>query len=142
MSSAYRKVPAGQFVSGCVDRERDSERCHRVSSATPQAFGPASWWFMHTTAENYDDTQPDAQKRCAAWLSNSPAMLPCPECRGHMQAYVDEHPAADACLSRATLRTYLVDLHNTVNERTGSGEPVWTPEQASERYATVELCID
>lgn len=137
---AHRKVPAGQFVNQ-VCGSASGPHCVKVSTAAPLAFGPPTWNVLHTISEHYDDQQPDAQTRCAAWLSNVPAMLPCAECRGHMQQWVDQHPATDACASRDTLRTYMVDLHNAVNARVG-GEAAWTPEQASERYRTVELCVD
>jgi hypothetical protein len=139
----YRKVPASSFVNHVCDAPAEASRpqCHTVSSASPHVFGPIAWSFLHTVAENYDAEQPEAQTQCSAWLSSTAAMLPCPNCRGHLASYVAAHPTGPACESRDTLRTYLVDLHNSVNERTG-GDPAWTPEQAQARYSMAELCID
>jgi len=136
----HRKIPAGRFVGNC-GAPSAGEHCAQVSSAAPEVFGPIGWNFLHTIGAHYDATQPDAPKRCEAFLTNTPTMLPCADCRGHLEKYIKQHPPTDACKSREALGRYLVDLHNDVNERTGGG-PKWTYDQAAAAYGTAELCVD
>jgi hypothetical protein len=143
---SHRKVPASKFVNQVCDvpgdkRDGTSGYCMTLSSANPEVFGPVAWSFLHTVAEHYDPTGPKSQEKCATWLANTAAMLPCTFCRGHMQKHVDATDTRAACESRDSLRTYLVDFHNKVNERTGGDAP-WTPEQAKDAYGTAELCVD
>jgi hypothetical protein len=139
----YRRVPASRFVNPrCPDQTTGTpDHCAVVKSSEPEVFGPIAWAHLHTVAENYEPDNDKAVERCAAWLDNTPPMLPCRNCERHMQKWVDCHDSRQACASKESLRSYFVDLHNAVNKRTHGDNP-WTPEQAQARYATAELCMD
>lgn len=140
---SHRRVPASRFVNQmCADQISNSpDHCVRVKSSEPEVFGPIAWAHLHTVAENYEPADPKAVERCAAWLDNTPPMLPCRNCEHHMQQWVNSHDSVAACQSNDTLRSYFVDLHNAVNKRTGGDKP-WTDDQAKARYETAELCLD
>ncbi len=137
----HRRVPASRFVNQMCLLDASPDHCVRVDSSEPEVFGPIAWSFIHTVAENYEPKGEADQLKCAAWIDNTPTMLPCRNCEHHMARWVADHDSNAACQSKDTLRSYFVDLHNAVNKRTGGDKP-WTDEQAQARYATAELCLD
>lgn len=139
----HRRVPASRFVNqmSCQPGSGSPDHCVQVNSSEPEVFGPIAWSYIHTVAENYDPKDAATVQKCAAWIDNTPAMLPCRNCENHMQKWVDGHDSVAACGSRDSLRSYFVDLHNAVNKRTGGDKP-WTDDQAQARYSKAELCLD
>jgi hypothetical protein len=138
MYAAYRKVPASTLVN--VFPHSAGTNCVEVDASVPESFGPVAWNFLHTSAEFYAPTCDGDQAKCQSFLSSLPAMLPCKYCQKHMSEYLQDHDVADACVNTDSLRTWLVDFHNSVSRRTGS-DARWTPEQAEEAYKKTRLCV-
>lgn len=101
--------------------------------STVSDWGPAAWKFLHAITFAYPDLptiqeQNDAEKM---FLSLS-SLLPCLACREHYVAEISAHPP-DA-RSKTTLSTWLVDLHNRVNQRLG--KPVFSYLAAESLYSS------
>ena len=117
-----------------------SEACPEVPSSSPEIFGPPLWYSLHTMASNYPEL-PSAERSgaCEAFLSSLPAMLPCRLCEQHLRTGVaDAGAVAAACRSRDALATFLCELHNGVNVR--SGKEASSCDDAVKRYASAPLC--
>lgn len=86
-------------------------------------WGPAYWKVAHTVTFLYPTKSPSQQDKdkVRAFFVVFPAMLPCSICTGHFIATLEDiHPLTDEVLSsRDTLSRWLVDVHNSVNARTG-----------------------
>ena len=84
-----------------------------------------TWKFIHRFSfyvDMHEFASADAQAAFHDILRNLPRVLPCDDCRGHMAAYLAQHPlplpqCAASC-EFANAR-YCVDLHNSVNIRQG-----------------------
>jgi hypothetical protein len=84
------------------------------------SWGPSGWNFLHAAAFAYPDN-PTAEERAhmTAFLSALPFVLPCRRCRAHCAEAIAADPPGDACGSMDELSRWVVDLHNSVNARTG-----------------------
>ncbi len=98
-------------------------------SKAPAQWGPHLWYVMHTAAANY----PDAPSTCEQngmqhWLQSLKWIIPCKSCAQHYAQYIEPPKLKEACASRQQLFSFLVDLHNAVNERLG--KPIMSIEDA------------
>jgi len=62
--------------------------------------------------------------------------LPCPDCTAHYTAWYRAHPFGITLFPKRNSRqivTWLLDLHNDVNQRTG--RPVWNAAQLDAAYS-------
>lgn len=99
-------------------------------------WGPSVWRILHAAADK-------AHPKLAAALRALDGALPCPDCRGHYHAWLQSHPLPEgggqnrpALPIGGDLRTWLLDLHNDVNVRTGKAP--WTIADLS-ATATVDV---
>lgn len=95
-------------------------------------WGAPLWRALHTAAEVGDLT---------AWAAVPAAVatsLPCPDCEKHYAAWITSRPPP-ASSDRNAVRTWLLDLHNAVNRRTGKG--VWTAEQVTATYTDIAAAV-
>jgi len=88
-------------------------------------WGPSLWRALHT-ASLIASAAPMAA--IATALTNS---LPCPECRGHYQAWLAEHPVEGV----SDMVSWFLDHHNDVNRRNGTA--VWTRDAVQNTYLDV-----
>lgn len=92
-------------------------------------WGPSLWKILHTAAEA---TEPNAA--AAPLLEKTiralDGALPCPDCRKHYHTWLQTHPVS------GDLRTWLLDLHNDVNVRTG--KVPWTVDDLAAAYGSGE----
>lgn len=91
-------------------------------SINPALWGKGMWNSLHFVAAGY--TEPiTAEKRAQyeKFFSSIAFILPCVECRGHMQQSISTLPTAlvDATTSIEGLRQWVIDLHNAVNKHVG-----------------------
>jgi hypothetical protein len=113
-----------------------------LATVDPAIWGPPLWRLLHTLAEYTTTT--------AAWpplLAALKTDLPCPDCRNHFTAWLRQHPYTlapprqrqryiivnrrrvlapppQAPEPQAYTRTWVLDLHNSVNRRTRKGAPL------------------
>jgi hypothetical protein len=88
-------------------------------------WGPGLWRALHTASLIASAATMAA---IATALTNS---LPCPECRGHYQAWLAEHPVEGV----SDMVSWFLDLHNDINLRNGTA--VWTRDAVQNTYVDV-----
>jgi hypothetical protein len=115
----------------------------------PKIWGPHLWKIMHILAMNFPLTPtPTQTKAYYDFFKSLCAILPCATCRGEFCAMVnrpgplqltprkfvqsrDEPPGS----ARLRVVTYVIDLHQTVNNRLRKGGPPRSREYWIEKYA-------
>jgi hypothetical protein len=105
-----------------------------VSTSDPVQWGPHLWVYLHTVSANYpDQPTPEQQEGMKTWLRTLKWTIPCKKCATHYGRYMEEcHDLDRICASKQTLFEFLVNIHNTVNRRTGKREV--TVEEAKAMY--------
>jgi len=98
-----------------------------MSHVSKAIWGPACWQMLHSTAATLTDV--DAFLRL---LRDLGSLLPCPECRNHLNAHLSAFPPEACITNKETASQYCFDLHNAVNRR--SGRPICSPATVRERY--------
>jgi hypothetical protein len=88
---------------------------------------------MHVSGFHYPE-QPTPEQREGAenWLLGIAWMLPCPRCRDHFSALLEECTLAGIVKDRESLSRFLVRAHNDVNKRNGKEE--WSYGRAKDFY--------
>lgn len=104
-----------------------------MSAGSIDSWGPALWRFLHASSFAFPE-EPDALRRAQMleFLRSVGRVLPCQTCREHYQEYLREHLNEQTTASREALVAWMVELHNSVNRRTGKRE--WSVEQVRRLY--------
>ena len=84
-----------------------------MSELKRTVWGPALWSFLHTAAASADD--PGAFVDLLSCLTK---VLPCPECRTHLEEFYQARPPSSISDASSASR-YVFELHNAVNARLG-----------------------
>ena len=120
-----------------------------INNQTPSSFGINSkpgiinqkngtainfclWAVLHQYAKNYPD-QPSSQDKEDAkhFFEYFDKAIPCPNpCRSHYKQWIKDYPIESFLDTKSHLQSYIVDLHNDVNQRTN--KPIFTLEKALE----------
>ena len=101
---------------------------------TIDKWGPGAWNTLHSFAHASPPVlSGKQQEELAQFLNSFGALLPCPACRRHFQAYMEAHVAADSFATRESVIRFLHDAHNDVNVRLR--KRVWTLEEHYAAYA-------
>lgn len=117
---------------------RDRPVKQRGSPATPRTpttrvsptatWGPLLWNAIHTLTW-YDLSAGVIPADCwREFVGLLAEHLPCPECAGHLRAWIAEQPMGNGL----SVHQWFVDLHNRVNER--QRKTVWTAAAVAEHY--------
>ena len=102
--------------------------------STAADWGPSAWKFLHTVTFAYPEEPSLLEQQHADNLFQSlSVLLPCEKCREHYILEIRNNPPNTT--SRATLSSWLVDIHNNVNQRLGKS--VFSLRQASEIYSSL-----
>ena len=93
-----------------------------VQSPSNGIWGPALWKILHSACEQIGSQQHKKlpQEESRIWIGLLQSLrysLPCPQCKKHYTAYWNAHPIRS--LTKENIRTWLFQLHNEVNQRTG-----------------------
>ena len=89
----------------------------------PQIWGPIFWSTLHIASLTYSDTPTDRQKaNMKAFYESMIDVLPCPICRVHYEANLEEMPIEKALDSRMALIHWVWTMHNRVNVQLGKRE--------------------
>ena len=104
-----------------------------MSAGSIDSWGPALWRFLHASSFAYpDDPEPVRQIQMLEFLKSVGNVLPCKTCRDHYNEYVTTNLTEQVVVSKEPLISWLVDLHNSVNRRTGKKE--WSVGEVSRLY--------
>ena len=87
-----------------------------MSPVSKTVWGPAAWTLMHSSAAACDA---ETAAGFSAFLYSLTHVLPCPECRAHLNEYLQEHPPDEIIVNAETASRFCFDLHNYVNLQTG-----------------------
>ena len=101
------------------------------------------WWILHALAEKGGRQTNsvmigDEERAWPLLFKTLSAALPCPYCREHLDEYIRSHPfglPVDQTTWRVYLSTYVYDLHEAVNARTG--KPSFPKEALHTTYKDV-----
>lgn len=105
-------------------------------SINPSLWGKCMWDSLHFVAAGYiEPITVEKRAQYEKYYSSIAFILPCEECRHHMQQSISTLPTnlVDATKSVEGLRQWVVDLHNAVNKHVGDPSVV-TLEQAKIRF--------
>jgi Erv1 / Alr family len=89
----------------------------------PQIWGPIFWSTLHIASLTYSDTPTERQKaNMKAFYESMVDVLPCPMCRQHYEANLEELPVSKALNSRMELIQWVWTMHNRINVQLGKRE--------------------
>jgi Erv1 / Alr family len=92
----------------------------------PEIWGPNLWGTLHLLCL--------AGTITPNFVQEFATVIPCPMCAGHFADVLKENPFPDSDDSLVLFR-WSVHVHNLVNSRLG--KPMFSPEQAMERWMTM-----
>lgn len=93
---------------------------NRCSIMNPLVWGPSFWFVMHTVSLNYPDSPTYAERRTHYdFYHIIRNILPCEMCRQHYRELIKQFPVQPFLDSKASLVSWVVMIHNQVNERLG-----------------------
>jgi hypothetical protein len=89
----------------------------------PAVWGPKAWKLLHSIGaragtSTVQKLQKDEERECLWLLSHIEYIIPCPECRNHIQAYRKK----EGLPILTNVGAWLWTFHEAVNERLGKGE--------------------
>ena len=86
----------------------------------PNVWGPSFWFVMHTVSLNYPDEPTFVERRVHYdFYYNIRNVLPCEMCREHYKELIKQYPIQPFLDSKSALVSWVVMIHNQVNERLG-----------------------
>lgn len=102
-----------------------------MSDIAISKWGPNAWGFLHAISYTMPVLPTEEEKRdYETFFSALPGVLPCPVCRTHLRQHYKTHPPD--CSSREKCKTWLINLHNTVNK--SLGRPNFSRVAADRKY--------
>lgn len=92
-----------------------------MSAGSIDTWGPSLWRFLHATSFSFQPTDV-SRRQMLQFLRSLGPVLPCSKCREHYQVYIDARLDERVVQDVNTLSRWVVDLHNSVNKKTGKQE--------------------
>lgn len=106
---------------------------HGKSSYEPESFGPAFWFTLHNGSTTYPDNPTIVvQRGMKQLLIHLPFLIPCIKCREHYYNTIKNSNLDWVVSSRENLFTFLVDIHNDLNQE--NGKPTMDLDVAKQIY--------
>lgn len=121
----WKRTGATVATAPTTDTATATATATDTTGVNTSLWGPSLWRALHTASLIASAA---AMAAVATALTNS---LPCPECRGHYQAWLAEHPVEGV----SDMVSWFLDLHNDVNRRNGTA--VWTRDDVQNTYVDV-----
>lgn len=79
-------------------------------------FGPCTWKLLHSVSFTFPKNPTDEDKKnYLVFVESLAKVLPCPDCRTHMHAYINK--TKPDVSSRDSFARWCVEFHNDVNRR-------------------------
>lgn len=96
------------------------QKVEQVKNPSNAIWGPALWMILHNVCEQIGSQQLKKlpQEESRIWLGLLQSLrysLPCPQCKKHYTAFLNQSPIR----SVKDIRRWLFTLHNQVNQRLG-----------------------
>lgn len=93
-----------------------------MDSPQNHIWGPHLWTILHSATERIGNSalKKLPQEESRIWINLLGSLrysLPCPLCKKHYTEYFSKNPITS--FNRDTIRSWLFNLHNQVNDRTG-----------------------
>jgi hypothetical protein len=116
--------------------------CPSFSTAEPEVFGPATWFVLHSFAQNFPE-QPDKSRRqaCTNFVASLPYMLPDSRSASNFQRFLQEYNLLEVCNSAPALREFFCTSHNSVNVRQGKALFDCSPKNLDAMYGSAPQCV-
>jgi len=138
-----RRAPVPSVAVGAVGRPAPRLALPSASPSTEptiptvdtSVWGAPLWRVLHTAS-----VATTSRDRIRLWRTLIEALktdIPCPDCSAHYNAWVSRHGLRFSLIGngiRGPIVRWVLDLHNDVNQRTGSPSGVWTVKQVMETY--------
>ena len=132
--------PDGKPCRACSSKLAFGAALRNVTKRSPcppdvEELGHSTWTFLHSAAAYYPDAPTSVQRHSMrALLDALPHVYPCSVCAEDLRRVYATSLANEAQRERAvqdgpSLRTWLCELHNSVNERLG--KPIWDCSDAA-----------
>lgn len=103
----------------------------------PKVWGPHFWFILHLVSFNYPDNPSTPDKdNYKRFYESIGDILPCPLCKKHYKSHMSQFPIGVHLDSRMDLITWVVQVHNFVNQYLG--KPIYTVKQALDTYANLD----
>lgn len=111
--------------------------CHCASNTSPNptAWGPHLWAYLHTMSANYPERPTSNQSHMMKmFLISLGSTIPCKQCAEHYENHIQKNMQNldFICSSKAELFSFIVNLHNIVNER--NKKPLMSQQKARQLY--------
>ena len=86
----------------------------------PKVWGSHTWHVINVMALTYPE-KPDVQDQnnMTAFITSLANVLPCDKCKFHFKKNLEKFPLSQALTSRSNFIKWVIDVHNSVNERIG-----------------------
>jgi hypothetical protein len=92
-----------------------------IPNIAPKLWGRSAWRTLHAIALTYPDSPSTEQMKAVKDLFYSLVhLLPCTSCRTNLDLELRKLPIENALKSREALNDWLLELHNSVNQRLGA----------------------
>jgi len=127
-------------------------KCKIPYEKYPEAadWGPPLWSILHGIAERVGTTpfpiyRADERRGLIAFFKSIGAMIPCPTCKAHFEAFLKENPVEQSLKTlsyeqlRPFVRHWFWDLHNMVN--ISKGVPEFPEDQLEATYGQIKIRI-
>lgn len=83
----------------------------------PAQWGPHFWYVLKIVALSYgDQPSPTLRAEAVAFYSSLVKMLPCPDCRKHFKALLEEHPVENALENTDSLIAWVETMEVKVKD--------------------------
>ena len=88
-----------------------------IDASGPACWGPPQWMALHQLLRGYPRENPSPEKQAAlkSYVQGLAGIIPCNACAQHWK----DHADTVATGSRAEALKWSIDVHNSVNNRTG-----------------------
>lgn len=112
---------------------------HTFHASGPLCWGPLQWMTLHQLARGYPRSNPstEVQEAARAYVMALVKLLPCSICAMHWK---DVAPTVKTG-SRAEFLKWTIDVHNSVNKRTGKKELTYTEALHAIRDTCNDNCL-
>jgi hypothetical protein len=99
----------------------------------PTVWGPPTWFFLHSlTLALPKEVPPDEQAKIKSLMESLPDLLPCPSCGVNLKEHMKEEPIEPNLASRDKMVTWMLHIHNRVNNLLG--KRAWTEQEMRAEY--------
>ena len=80
-------------------------------------WGPHYWFVLHSAAASYDSKQPGSKQAFKDLLKSYKKIMPCDECKKHLQTNLEKLPPDLYFNSADNLFLWTYNLHDIVNRQ-------------------------